>query len=270
MAGLADVTSGSSQPQLTRENLVRVLVPLPPLSEQRHVAAILDSADSLRTKRRQVLDHLDALIQSTFRDMFGAMTQGVRWPLQTLGAIAETRLGKMLDAKDNQDNVSSWPYLRNANVQWFQLQLDDLLAMNFSEQDRATFALETGDVLVCEGGRPGRAAIWRSEVRNCYYQKALHRVRLGPNLRPDYFVRAMKAIVDEGGLKDYVTSSTIAHLTGEKLRTLLIPVPPLALQVKFEDMVASTQFRRLSLSASTVLADSLFAELQNRGFRGEL
>lgn len=255
---------GGTQMNIGQADLRAWPIPLPPLHEQRRIAAILDQADALRAKRRQALMHLDALIQAIFNDMFGEDL-----PTAPLGELAETRLGKMLDAK-KQTGEHRRPYLRNANVQWFRFDLGDLLEMDFNEKDRATLALLPGDVLVCEGGQPGRSAIWRGELDECYFQKALHRVRLGDDLEPEYFTRAMKKIVDSNGLRDYVTSSTIAHLTGEKLRTLPIPVPDLKHQRDFESRVVQIRQQENVMRRVAATTSDLFASLQSRAFRGEL
>ncbi len=64
------------------------------------------------------------------------------------------------------------PYLRNKNVQWGRIDTPDLLMMDFSPRERERLLLHKGDLLVCEGGFPGRAAIWTGDLDECYYQKA--------------------------------------------------------------------------------------------------
>src|SRR5690606_2564903 len=118
---------GGTQMNIGQADLKGWPIPLPPLPEQRRIAAILDHADGLRAKRRQVLTHLDALTKSVFDEIFGDDL-----PTAPLGELAETRLGKMLDAK-KQTGEHRRPYLRNANVQWFRFELDDLLEMDFDE-----------------------------------------------------------------------------------------------------------------------------------------
>ena len=256
---------GATMQHVNRGEFLSTKIPLPPLPEQRRIAEILDHADALRAKRRQALTHLSSLTQSVFDSMFGDDL-----PMAPLGELAETRLGKMLDAK-KQTGEHRRPYLRNANVQWFRFELEDLLEMDFTEKDRATLALLPGDVLVCEGGQPGRSAIWRGVLDECYFQKALHRVRLGDDLEPEYFTRAMKKIVDTNArLKDYVTSSTIAHLSWEKLeklRTLPIPVRICRARVRESRKDASAGRILLRTNKAT---NELFSSLQSRAFRGEL
>ena len=93
-----------------------------------------------------------------------------------LYTIADIQLGKMLSPKA-KTGASAFPYLRNQNVQWGHIKLDDLAKMDFSVKEREKFKLRIGDLLICEGGEPGRCAIWTEERTNCYYQKAIHRVR---------------------------------------------------------------------------------------------
>jgi type I restriction enzyme S subunit len=109
------------------------------------------------------------------------------WAFTTLGEIAETRLGKMLSKKARMGNGSR-PYLRNKNVQWGRIELDDVLEMDFTEAELERFGVLAGDLLVCEGGEVGRAAIWRGQLEWIGYQKALHRVRPLGEIAPEYLL----------------------------------------------------------------------------------
>lgn len=242
---------------------------LPPLSEQQRIAAILDKADAIRTKRRQALDLLEAVISSEFVRRFGSPVRDDRWSRRVIGDFAETRLGKMLDKKKQNDG-EVFPYLRNVNVQWFSIDLDDILEMKFSEREREILELRDGDILMCEGGEPGRCAVWRSSKKDIYFQKALHRIRLSEDVLPEYFVYCMRFMVEEGGLRDFVTSATIAHLTGEKLRTVQIPVPPVEEQMAFCQAANRAEQARKMVTDDAVRIDALFASLQSRAFKGEL
>ena len=80
------------------------------------------------------------------------------WQESPLGVIADTQLGKMLDAKKNEGEYH--PYLGNDNVQWDGINLSEVKEMRFKDSELLKFALKPGDLLVCEGGDPGRCAIW--------------------------------------------------------------------------------------------------------------
>lgn len=268
---LQDLGVGATFKEVSKKIVSSVRIPLPPLPEQRRIASILDQADNLRVKRHQVVKTLEDLRLSTYQDCFQRVSGvGGGWPAFRIDEIATTRLGKMLDARQ-QTGMNSWPYLRNANVQWMRFDLDNLLQMDFTPKERVEFSLQTGDVMVCEGGEPGRSAIWNGQAEDVYFQKALHRVRLDQTkVTPEYFVWTMRYMVDRGQLADFITSATIAHLTGEKLKSVEIKVPPLDLQRRFQTAVQEIGLLLEKHRQHLAKLDELFASLQHRAFRGEL
>ena len=256
---------------LSAEQCLNLAVPLPRLDDQRRIAAILDQADALRTKRREALAQLDSLTQSIFIEMFGnPVTNPKGWTVRPFSEICETRLGKMLDARQ-QTGQDKRRYLRNANVQWFRIDLYDLLEMDFDSDARETFNLRKGDLLICEGGEPGRAAVWQGQLDDVYFQKALHRGRPKAGMaNPEYLVWLLWFLAHNGGLGDHVTAATIAHLTGEKLKAMPIPVPPLGMQQVFATRLHSVEVLKTTHIAALQELDRLFASLQHRAFQGEL
>jgi type I restriction enzyme S subunit len=167
--------------------------------------------------------------------MFGdPVDNDKNWPTSRLSDIAVSRLGKMLD-KRKQTGQHQHKYLANANVQWFSFDLENLNQMDFDEADQKEFELLDGDLLVCEGGEIGRCAIWHGEITDCYFQKAIHRVRCNTEvLLPDYLGHSFYYHSQKNGFSDIVSSkSTIAHLPGDKLKAMNIIVPPMELQKRF-------------------------------------
>lgn len=145
------------------------------------------------------------------------------WNVSTVGLEFSIQLGKMLDAEKNL-GVSK-PFLGNRAVQWGRFDLTDLGEIRLTPSDLKSFRLYDGDLLVCEGGEIGRAAIWNSPIPECYYQKALHR------LRPirKYDVRFMRYLLERlsstGFLLNFATQTSIAHLPKDKFETVPIPLP---------------------------------------------
>jgi type I restriction enzyme S subunit len=157
----------------------------------------------------------------------GELPEG--WESVPLREVASARLGKMLDAA-KQGQGRRLPYLRNINVRWDEVDLSDLLTMSFTEDEERDFDLRPGDVLVCEGGEPGRAAIWQQVGAKIKFQKALHRVRLGCGITPQWLVCHLRHDALSGNLEEYFTGSTIKHFTGVALAKYLLKIPPLAEQ----------------------------------------
>ena len=263
---------GVTMPNLNTEIICAIPLHLPPLAEQRRIAAILDQADALLRKRREASTTTITLGHAFFIGMFGNTTRSnQRWPVYRFSELTETKLGKMLD-KAKFKGKQKYRYIRNANVQWFRLDLSDLAEMEFSDAELIRYSLRPGDILICEGGEPGRCAIWNCENEEpILFQKALHRCRVDrTNLTPEFICYLLRNLADTGGLSESTTSATIAHLTAEKLAELKIPVPPLALQRQFSERIAAIEglmernrshFRRL---------EDLFASLQHRAFSGKL
>jgi type I restriction enzyme S subunit len=150
------------------------------------------------------------------------------WRISTVGQEFEIQLGKMLDAEKNIGTPK--PYLGNKAVQWGRVHIDDLPTMAMSRSDLDRFRLRRGDLLVCEGGEVGRAAIWDAPLEECYFQKALHRLRPTRGFNTHLMLALLKYWSDHGMLSDYVSQTSIAHLTREKLAVVPISVPSAAEQ----------------------------------------
>ena len=157
------------------------------------------------------------------------------WAWVRLAEVASIQLGKMLDKQKNQGEPV--PYLGNANVQWGKFDFANIKVMRMSEADRAKFALANGDLIVCEGGVPGRCAIWASN-KTMYYQKALHRVRCDRRLLLNAYCELYIRLVVQSHIWDgCFTGTTIKHLPTRTLSSWILPVPPLAEQHRIVERV---------------------------------
>ncbi len=148
------------------------------------------------------------------------------WEVVTLGEVAETALGKMLD-KGRPKGHPHVPYLRNVNVQWGRIDTDDVLTMELADDARERFAVVRGDLLVCEGGEVGRAAIWERDHTYMAYQKALHRIRPSDRLDSRFLRYTLEHAATTGALDPLTTGSTIKHLPQQNLRRLPLWLPPI-------------------------------------------
>jgi len=270
--GFKDVITGAAQPQITGEGLSKIVLNIPEkLSDQLHIANILSKAENLISQRKQSIALLDEFLKSTFLEMFGDPVRNEKgWRLKLLSDYGKSRLGKMLDGKQIIGNNLK-PYLRNSNVQWFSFKLDDLLEMDFDEKDKLEFSLKYGDILMCEGGEIGRCAIWKNQLQDCYFQKAIHRIRLNNEfVQAEYFVYMFWLYTSNGGLKKYMGAATISHLTGENLKKLKLPIPPLVLQTQFAQIVEKTETLKVQYQSSLKELENLYGSLSQRAFRGEL
>jgi type I restriction enzyme, S subunit len=150
------------------------------------------------------------------------------WKASTVGREFDIKLGKMLDAQRNVGLPK--PYLGNKAVQWDRIDVSDLSTVPMSSVDIDRFRLRKGDLLVCEGGEVGRAAIWDAPIEECYYQKALHRLRPLRGFDSRLMAAMLRHWSDGGMLANYVTQTSIAHLPRERFVEVPLPVPPCAEQ----------------------------------------
>lgn len=267
----ATLISNDAYPSIKKSQIEAVPFYPPSLSEQKRIAAVLDQADALRQKRKQSIDYLNQLGQSIFYEMFGdPRTNPMNFQKIQFGKFADVKLGKMLDKGKKRGNLTK-KYLRNANVRWFSFDLADLNEMEFYASELDRFKVVKGDLLICEGGEPGRCAVWYNEDCDIFYQKALHRARLDQSVAiPEYVSFWFFLAANLSMLSDSVTSATIAHLTGQKIKKLEIMVPSLDLQSTFLKKLSCIEDRKQNFSTALTGAETIFASLQQRAFRGEL
>ena len=226
-------------------------VPVPPSRDQTAIAHFLDHADRriqryLRAKQRLIElleEQKQAIIHQTVTGQIDVRNgqpypaykdSGVEW----LGEVPEhwdvaavryryeQCLGKMLDTK-RITGEHLVPYLRNVDVQWDDINVHDLPRMDIPPRELVRYTVRPGDLLVCEGGEIGRCAIWDGKIDECGYQKALHRLRPWDTDRdrPRFQYYALRVAAMRGAFTDG-HESTIAHLTGEKLRAHRTAFPP--------------------------------------------
>lgn len=192
------------------------------------------------------------------------------WPTVKLGEVCEIRLGKMLSPASKQ-GVRPVPYLRNANVQWDSFDLSDVAEMDFEVEQEATLALRAGDLLVCEGGEPGRAAVWQGEIERCCYQKALHRLRPRDNaVDPRFLMYRLWLGAKRNEFTGSNAKTTIAHLPAVRLAQLLVTLPPLAEQRRIagrlREQMAELARARAAVQAQLAAAQALPAAVLRAHF----
>ena len=248
-------------------------IPVPPLSEQQRIVGILDEAfDGIATAKANAQKNLKNARELFESHLNAVFTQrGAGWAVRKVSEIAEHSLGKMLDKAKNRGEPR--PYLRNINVRWFTFDLSDLLQMPFLPSETDKYTAVKGDVLICEGGYPGRASIWNEDYP-IYFQKALHRVRFHEPEYNKWFVYYLSAQDANGELKQHFSGTGIQHFTGEVLARFEIPLAPLPelrrAVAKFDAMAAETQRLGHVYGRKLAALGALKKSLLHQAFSGQL
>lgn len=159
------------------------------------------------------------------------------WESHRLSELADMCLGKMLDQRKNKGEP--YPYLANVNVQWGKINLDDLRNMRFESTEFDRYGLNKGDIVMCEGGEPGRCAIWKGQKKNMMIQKALHRIRAKSHVDSCFLYYSLLYYGLRGYFTGYFTGSAIKHLTGISLAKINIDLPSLPTQRKITSILSA-------------------------------
>ncbi|MGV0696061.1 restriction endonuclease subunit S [Mycobacterium intracellulare] len=248
---LAGLATGSTIAHLPQQQLRRVPVPVPPLDEQCRIVDLIEDHLShleagerwLSVGQRKVEALWLAALSESRRALVGATTR-------TIGDIAETTLGKMLDAKKQLGRPT--PYLRNINVRWREFDLSDVQLTPLTKSEVERFDVRPGDVMACEGGEPGRCAVWDRPVGEVAFQKALHRIRVRNTgeVLPSFLALMLEEAIRLGRCNRMFTGTTIKHLPQEKLRVIEIPVPASDIQRRVVDRLAELAEAQMRLRAA--------------------
>ena len=145
------------------------------------------------------------------------------WEVSSVGEEFTLQLGKMLDSAKNTGDPK--PYIGNRAVQWGRVDLEEVSSVRMKRSELKRYRVDKGDLLVCEGGEIGRSAIWNAPIPECYYQKALHRLRPKRGYSPFLMMSFLNLWASSGMLANFVTQTSIAHLPKDKLELVPLPVP---------------------------------------------
>lgn len=267
------------------EDLRLIEIFLPPLVEQERIVAKIEElfseldagTESLKRAQRQLKIYRQAVLKWAFEGKLtndklsnGELPAG--WKPAKLGDLAEMCLGKMLDGDKNKGEYQ--PYLRNINVRWGSFRLDDLEQMRFESDESERYGIKKDDLIVCEGGEPGRCAIWNDTNPNMKIQKALHRVRVNKQLTVRYLFHYLYFSATSGLLERYFTGTTIKHLTGRELKKIEFPICSLEEQQRVVEEIES----RLSvcdkleetIAVNLKQAEALRQSILKKAFEGKL
>ncbi len=275
-ARLPLLNRAAAVPGLNRNDAYERSVIVPPLPEQRRIAAILDKADAIRRKRREAIRLIDDFLRSVFLDMFGdPVTNPKGWKMVELGDLGSTQGGLQVTHRRSSNPIDV-PYLRVANVLRGKLDLTEIKSIKTVPSEIERTSLTNGDLLIVEGHgnseEIGRCAVWRDELPECVHQNHIIRVRpYHDKLLSDF---ACHYINSTGGKRQMTaaarTTSGLNTISTQKVRAFSIPLPHLDLQRRFSEIAQSIEKQKKTLFHHSTESEILFSSLQSRAFKGEM
>lgn len=263
---------GGAQPNISNGIIKETLIPLPPLAEQKRIAAVLDKADDLRGKRRQALATLDTLLQSVFLDMFGdPVTNQKGWDRRTLGEVtAKITDGEHLNPEFSH---SGMPIVMAGNVRDGGVELDDckMVETQLGERFRKKCNPEAGDLLlVSRGATIGRLCAVGNGPEFCLMGSVILIKRLRDVMDCMFLREFLKHPVTQSKLYNTSGSSAQQAMYLKDIKRLTCLVPPLPLQLEYAKFVAACDKLKVPQLAALAESDILFAALQSAAFAGTL
>lgn len=255
----------------------KIAIPLPPLPEQKRIAAILDAADALRTQRRQSIAELDLLLQSTFLEMFGDPVDNPKgWKNQTLNDILSVKSinGAYYPKEYYSENGTLMVHMSDAF--YGTADTRNMKRVNVSENDIKKYGLCSTDLLISR-----RSLNYEGSAKPCFIPKINESIifessliRLRPDLKKVYTEYLFYYLANDRAREKHVfplvTKSTISGISQSNLMKVKVIVPPLELQKKFVEIAEAIEAQKTRLQAHLTELDTLFASLQQRAFNGEL
>jgi type I restriction enzyme S subunit len=270
---VSELAAGANINNLRNEHLDDFEIPLPPLSEQRRIAAILDEADALRRKRREALGLLDALLRSAFLEMFGDPVTNPRgWETVELRhVVVDSQYGTA--EKANTDGVGL-PVLRMNNLGYDgRWDLTDLKHCDIADADLDKFTVRPGDLLFNRTNSPelvGKTGVWKLD-KPFAFAGYLIRIRFDESrVLPDYVSGYLNSAAGKRYLLERAKpSNNMSNFNATMFGEIPVQVPPLVLQRKFVDLVGAVEGERGRLRDGVDAGDALFGALLHRAFSGD-
>jgi type I restriction enzyme S subunit len=274
---LSAKAKGATFKQVNRQDIKELEITLPPIAEQKRIAAILDKAEELRELRRQALRELDAIAQSIFTEMFGdPATNSKDWmklPLTELcdpDGIKCGPFGTQLNCEEYQEyGVPLWG-IKHVNAN-FGIKTHEFVS-EYKAQNLSTYSLSAGDIVMTRKGTIGNCAVYPKHFESGIMHSDLLRVRtnelksnatfLSHQLHYSRDVEHQLSLIGGGAVMPGINVS--------KLKSITVVVPPLTLQQEFARRIESIEQLKTTHRESLTQLDALFASLQHRAFRGDL
>jgi type I restriction enzyme S subunit len=269
--------SGTTFKEVSKGIVERFIIPLPPLEEQRRIAAILDKADGVRRKRKEAIRLTEELLKSTFLEMFGdPVTNPKGWEVRELGdCVKDIESGWSPKCDTRQAEPEEWGVLKLGAVTYGHFNPDENKAMLPDDVPRQELEIKTGDLLVTRKNTyelVGASAFVQMTRPKLMLPDLIFRLRLIDGIDPVYVWQTLSQKTMRLKLSGLAggTAGSMPNISKARLRTLPFPVPPQLLQLKYREIFNQFWLKKEHQKESEEISENLFNSLLQKAFRGEL
>lgn len=275
VSSLVAQATGISYPAVTDKVVKNSQIPLPPMEEQRRIAAVLDAADALRAKRRETIAKLDTLTQSIFIDMFGDPIRNERkWPWLRLGEVCRSvQIGPFGSLLHQSEYVEGGiPIVNPMHIVRGRIRPEPNQTISRSKHaGLRPYWLEPGDIVMGRRGEMGRVAVVAEGEAGFLCGSGSLFLRLDSERAvPGYLASALSSASGRRHLEKVAQGVTMLNLNSDIVSGLPLAVPPIDRQREFVRAVARIERIQSDQRAAVQQLDNLFVSLQQRAFRSEL
>ncbi|MFK2912761.1 restriction endonuclease subunit S [Pseudomonas sp. 3HC3] len=260
---------GVAQKNLSAGYVRSLEIPLPPLPEQKRIAAILDKADAIRRKRQQAIQLADDFLRAVFLDMFGdPVTNPMGWEVRSIDDLCSEIVDCVNRTAPTVAYLTPYKMIRTTNVRNYTLDTNNVRYVDEETYKNWVRRLtpEVGDIVFTREAPAGEAAVIRTEDKIFLGQRTMLFRPIYMLISSDYLLFELMGSGVRTQINKMHSGSTVTHLSVPECKKFKIRVPPLELQRKFES-IKKAVLRVRALGAGALDA-SLFESVSQKAFSG--
>ncbi|HDY7966512.1 TPA: restriction endonuclease subunit S [Vibrio vulnificus] len=267
------MSQGAAQTVINKDMINSLEIPLPPLDEQKRIAAILDKADAIRQKRKQAIALADEFLRSVFLEMFGDPVNNPKgFPLGTIRDLVESaNYGTSGKASESE---GEYPVLRMGNITYQgSWDFSDLKYIDLTEKELPKYLVHKGDLLFNRTNSRelvGKTAVYEEELPMAF---AGYLVRVRANEMGNTYY--LSGYLNSGHGKKVLSGMCksivgMANINAQELQNIKLLLPPIELQNRYEEIVKAVRSRVSTQIVSLTELNELFSSLSQKAFSGQL
>ena len=263
---IRDACTGSTIPHVSKPFLLRMKIPLPSISEQKRIAAILEKANKIKQSSMEILRHRRVLLQSGFLEMFDEPSKSPKWPEISMLDLADGSHGCFVNGPFGSNLLTSELttegvpvcYIRDIREGLYNRVSTVFVTPTKAEQIN-TCRVDSGDVLIAKvGDPPGTAAIYPEGIESGVITQDLIRIRVNREVvSPHFLVQFLNSQLGHQFLKPIIVEATRSRFALGEFKKLKIRIPPIEMQLQFEEFVKSVNLMYDSINSEAKVVNSL-------------